>query len=63
MGVVPFSRSPPHPSVVLTPLEFSLDGRAVLIVNPDMREVAACLANRIVKHFMRGDKHRPNGGG
>jgi deoxycytidine triphosphate deaminase len=38
MGVVPFSTSPPHPSVVFAPGEFKLDGSAVLIVHPDTRQ-------------------------
>jgi dCTP deaminase len=38
MGVVPFSTSPQHPSVVFEPGDFELDGSAVLIVNPDTRQ-------------------------
>jgi dCTP deaminase len=40
MGVVPFSTSPVHPSVVFELGDFELDGSAVLIVNPDMRQFA-----------------------
>jgi dCTP deaminase len=59
MGVVPFSRSPPHPSVVLTPLEFSLDGRAVLIVNPDMQQFADMEADCNASYDLRvGDKFK-----
>jgi dCTP deaminase len=38
MGVVPFSTSPPHPSVVFDIRHFDLDGLAVLIVHPDRRQ-------------------------
>jgi len=39
MGVVPFSTSPPYLSVVFTQEDFKPDGSAVLIMNPDVRQL------------------------
>ena len=59
MGVVPFSTSPPHPSVVFAPGEFRLDGPAVLIVNPDRQQLAEMQTGCNASYDLRvGDKFK-----
>jgi dCTP deaminase len=59
MGVVPFSESSPHPSVVFDQDHFDRNGAAVLIVNPDMRQFANTETGCNVSYDLRvGDKYK-----
>lgn len=58
MGVVPFSTLPPHPSVVFTQEEFKLDGSAVLILKPDMRQLDDAKVCNATYDLRVGDKFK-----
>src|SRR5438128_929756 len=59
MGVVPFSISPPQPSVVFVRGDFKLEGRAVLIVNHDKQQFADTETGCNVSYDLRvGDKYK-----
>jgi dCTP deaminase len=59
MGVVPFSTSPPHPSVVFALGDFALDRQAVRILNPDERQFADMETDCNASYDLRvGDKYK-----
>ena len=58
MGVVPFSTSPPHLSVVFTQAEFKLDGSTVLIMNPDIQQFDDTKSCNATYDLRVGDKFK-----
>jgi len=58
MGVVPFSTSPPHQSVVFTQEEFKLDSSAVLIMNPDIQQFDDTKSCNATYDLRVGDKYK-----
>jgi dCTP deaminase len=59
MGVVPFSTSPPHRSIVFRPEEFELSGSAILIINPDQQQFEAMKVGCNASYDLRvGDKYK-----